>query len=45
MEGIVVRKKNGLRMVLTIEHIMQSIAVEVAAADLEPLDPETPVHF
>jgi transcription antitermination factor NusG len=37
MEGIVVRKKNGLRVVLTLEHIMQSIAVEVDGNDLEPL--------
>lgn len=39
MEGVVVRKKNGLRVVLTLEHIMQSIAVEVAADDLEPFEP------
>jgi len=38
MEGIVVRKKNSLRVVLTLEHIMQSIAVEVDAGDLESLD-------
>ncbi len=37
MEGIVVRKKNGLRVVLTLEYIQRSIAVEVAAEDLEPL--------
>jgi transcription antitermination factor NusG len=37
MEGVVVRKKNSLRVVLTLEHIMQSIAVEVNAEDLEPL--------
>jgi transcription antitermination factor NusG len=37
-EGIVVRNKNGLRVVLTVEHIMQSYAVEVALEDLEPLD-------
>ena len=38
MEGVVVRKKNGFRVVLTLEHIMQSIAVEVAADDLEPFE-------
>lgn len=38
MEGVVVRKKNSLRVVLTLEHIMQSIAVEVSAEDLEPLE-------
>lgn len=37
MEGIVVRKKNSLRVVLTLESIQQSIAVEVASEDLEPL--------
>jgi transcription antitermination factor NusG len=37
MEGIVVRKKNSLRVVLTLEHIQRSISVEVAADDLEPL--------
>ena len=37
MEGIVVRKKGGLRVVLTLEYIQRSIAVEVAAEDLEPL--------
>ena len=38
LEGIVVRKKNGLRVVLTLKQIMQSIAVEVDEGDLEPLD-------
>jgi transcriptional antiterminator NusG len=36
MEGIVVRKKSGLRVVLTVNLIMQSVAVEVAADELEP---------
>jgi hypothetical protein len=36
MEGIVIRKKNGLRVVLTLDLIMQSIAVEVDGDDLEP---------
>ena len=38
-EGIVVRNKNSFRVVLTVEHIMQSYAVEVALEDLEPLTP------
>ncbi|MGP8184797.1 MAG: UpxY family transcription antiterminator [Terracidiphilus sp.] len=38
-EGIVVRSKNGFRVVLTLEHIMQSYAVEVDRDDLEPLTP------
>jgi transcription antitermination factor NusG len=37
MEGIVVRKKNSLRMILTLGYIQRSIAVEVSAEDLEPL--------
>jgi transcription antitermination factor NusG len=42
MEGVVVRQKGGLRVVLTVELIMQSVAVEVDAAELEPLDSGTP---
>jgi len=37
MDGIVVRKKGGFRVVLTLEQIMQSIAIEVDEVDLEPL--------
>jgi transcription antitermination factor NusG len=37
MEGVVLRHKNSTRLVLTLDLIMQSVAVEVAAADLEPL--------
>ena len=37
MRGIVVRKKNGFRVVLTLEQIMQSIAVEMDEHDLEPI--------
>ena len=36
-EGIVVRSKSSLRVVLTLEHIMQSYAVEVGLEDLELL--------
>lgn len=36
-EGVVTRNKSGLRVVLTVEHIMQSYAVEVALEDLEPV--------
>jgi transcription antitermination factor NusG len=36
-EGIVVRSKKSFRVVLTVEHIMQSYVVEVALEDLEPL--------
>lgn len=37
MEGVVVRTKSNLRIVLTLEHIMQSVAVEVDGKDLEPV--------
>jgi transcription antitermination factor NusG len=36
MTGIVVRKKNGLRFILSLDLIMKSVAVEVDASDLEP---------
>lgn len=35
MTGIVTRKKNGFRFVLSIDLIMRSVAVEIDAADLE----------
>lgn len=38
MVGIVVRKKNSLRVVLTMDLIQQSVAVEVDGAELEALD-------
>lgn len=37
MEGILVRKKDRLRLVLSIHLIMRSVAVEVDAADIEPI--------
>jgi len=37
MQGIVVRRKNGFRVVLTLEPIMQSISVEMDERDLEPI--------
>jgi transcription antitermination factor NusG len=40
MEGVVVRKKSGFRVVLTLEQIMQSVAVEVDEEDVEPLTDE-----
>jgi transcription antitermination factor NusG len=38
MEGVVLRKKNSYRVILTLEHIQRSIAVEVDEGDLEPLE-------
>jgi len=37
MEGLVQRRRSGFRVVLTLEQIMQSIAVEVDEADVEPV--------
>jgi len=33
-EGILVRKKDQLRVVISVELIMRSVAVEIEAADL-----------
>ena len=43
MEGVVVRKKSGFRVVLTLEQIMQSIAVELDEDDVEPIAGEAVV--
>jgi transcription antitermination factor NusG len=37
MEGILVRKKNELRVVLSLDLIQRSVAVEVDAEDVEPI--------
>jgi transcription antitermination factor NusG len=42
MTGIIVHKKNGLRLVLSLELILKSISVEVSALDLEPIGPSAP---
>jgi transcription antitermination factor NusG len=36
LEGVLVRKKNEFRVVLTLDAIMQSVAVEVDVDDIEP---------
>jgi transcription antitermination factor NusG len=41
MEGVVVRRKNSLRVVLTMDIIRRSVAVEVDEAELEILDSES----
>ena len=38
MQGVLVRKKSDLRVVLTVEAISSSVSAEVDEADLEPLD-------
>jgi len=35
--GILLRKKSGLRVVLSVDLIRQSVAVEVGADEIEPL--------
>ena len=42
MEGILVQKKNNLRVVLTLDQIRQSMAVEVDACELEFLPGSAP---
>jgi transcription antitermination factor NusG len=37
LEGVLVRKKNDLRIVLSLEALRQSVAVEVDAGDVEPV--------
>jgi transcription antitermination factor NusG len=36
MEGILVRKKNGSRFVISLDLILRSVAVEIDVGDLEP---------
>lgn len=39
MEGILLRKRSDLRVVLTLQMIMKSIKVEVEMDEIEPVDP------
>jgi transcription antitermination factor NusG len=41
VEGILIRRKNEMRFVLTLDAIMRSVSVEVEASDLEPVDEST----
>jgi transcription antitermination factor NusG len=38
LEGILTRRKNEYRVVLSVEAIMRSIAVEVSEFDIEPVE-------
>jgi hypothetical protein len=38
IEGILVRKKNLYRLVISVELLARSVAVEIDAADLEPMN-------
>jgi len=37
MTGVVIRRKNSLRLVLSVDLIMRSVSVEVDSLDLEPI--------
>ncbi len=37
MEGVLLRRKNNYRVIVTLELIMKSVAVEVALTNIEPL--------
>jgi transcription antitermination factor NusG len=42
MEGVVLRRKNSLRVVLTMDMIMQSVSVEVDGSELEIVESKAP---
>lgn len=44
IEGILVRKKNDLRVVLTLDTIMRSVAVEIDANDIERVGTFAKIH-
>jgi len=44
MTGIIVRKKNGLRLVLSLDLIMKSVSVDVDALDLEAVGPSASAY-
>lgn len=37
LEGVIVRQKNNLHLILSLDQIMQSIAIEVEPEELEPI--------
>jgi len=40
VEGILIRKKNVFRLILSVDMLAQSVAVEIDAADVEPVVPQ-----
>jgi len=44
MTGVVIRQKNSFRVVLTVDLIMKSVAVEVSADNVEPIDKPEPSY-
>jgi transcription antitermination factor NusG len=45
MEGILLRKKNDLRVVIALAMIMKSVRVEVEMDEIEPVDPASSTHL
>jgi len=45
MEGILLRKKNDFRVVLTLQMIMKSVKVEVELDEIEPVDANTYLYL
>jgi hypothetical protein len=39
VEGILVRKKNQFRLVLSVDMLAKSVAVEIDSTDVEPIAP------
>jgi transcription antitermination factor NusG len=42
VEGVLIRKKGSYRLVLSVEMLAQSAAVEIDVTDVEPVRPQTP---
>ncbi len=42
VEGVLVRKKSVCRLILSVDMLAQSVAVEVEAIDVEPIAPQQP---
>jgi NADH:ubiquinone oxidoreductase subunit K len=36
LEGILLRRKDGLRLIVSVEILMRAVAVEIDEADVEP---------
>jgi len=45
VEGILTRKKNLCRLVLSVEMLTQAVAVEIDAHDVEPVNGRTPISI
>jgi transcription antitermination factor NusG len=44
VEGVLVRKKNRYRLVLSVDMLAQSVAVEIDASEVEPVDGRVQSH-